>query len=95
MILAVSVVEARERASSWRIAGRVCPATRWRAQASVFYSRPRPDTGRKSTGVGLSIVAEITRLHGGDFRVGNRGEGGARAKLSITIEAGGFIAISP
>lgn len=48
-----------------------------------FYSLPRPDTGRKSTGLGLSIVGEIARLHGGKFRLTNRADGGARAEFSV------------
>lgn len=48
-----------------------------------FYSLPRPDTGRKSSGIGLSIVREVARLHGGDASLQNRAEGGARATLTI------------
>lgn len=48
-----------------------------------FYSLPRPDTGRKSTGLGLSFVREIALLHGGEARVENRPEGGARAVLRL------------
>lgn len=48
-----------------------------------FYSLPRPDTGRKSTGLGLSIVREIARLHGGDVTLVNRPDGGARAELVL------------
>jgi len=48
-----------------------------------FYSLPRPDTGRKSSGLGLSIVREIARLHGGEVTLENRTEGGARAILSL------------
>lgn len=48
-----------------------------------FYSLPRPDSGRKSSGLGLSIVREIARLHGGEVTLENRVEGGARAVLSL------------
>lgn len=48
-----------------------------------FYSLPRPDTGAKSTGLGLSFVQEIAHLHGGTIRVENRAEGGCRAELMI------------
>jgi two-component system sensor histidine kinase CreC len=48
-----------------------------------FYSLPRPDTGRKSSGLGLSIVREIARLHGGEVALENRVEGGARATLVL------------
>lgn len=48
-----------------------------------FYSLPRPDTGRKSSGLGLSIVREIARLHGGEITLENRREGGARASLRL------------
>jgi two-component system, OmpR family, sensor histidine kinase CreC len=50
-----------------------------------FYSLPRPDTGRKSSGLGLSIVREIARLHGGEISLENRPEGGARAVLSLPV----------
>lgn len=48
-----------------------------------FYSLPRPNTGRKSSGLGLSIVQEIARLHGGDVTLENRARGGACATLSL------------
>lgn len=44
-----------------------------------FYSLPRPGSGRKSTGLGLSLVREIAHLHGGGADLANRPEGGARA----------------
>lgn len=50
-----------------------------------FYSLPRPDTGRKSSGLGLSIVREIVRLHGGDVAIENRAEGGARATIRLPV----------
>ncbi|RLU10061.1 two-component system sensor histidine kinase CreC [Pseudomonas prosekii] len=36
-----------------------------------FYSLPRPDSGRKSTGLGLNFVEEVVKLHGGQMNVGN------------------------
>jgi two-component system sensor histidine kinase CreC len=50
-----------------------------------FYSLPRPDTGRKSSGLGLSIVREIARLHGGEVSLDNQPDGGARAILTLTV----------
>lgn len=41
-----------------------------------FYSLKRPDTGKKSTGLGLSLVSEIMALHGGGVRLENRDDGG-------------------
>lgn len=48
-----------------------------------FYSLPRPDTGVKSTGLGLSFVREIAHLHGGEVRITNRSAGGCRAELIL------------
>jgi len=50
-----------------------------------FYSLPRPDGGRKSTGLGLGFVREIAALHGGSVTVDNRAEGGARAVLRVPV----------
>lgn len=36
-----------------------------------FYSLPRPHTGRKSTGLGLSFVAEVAALHHGQLQLRN------------------------
>ncbi len=48
-----------------------------------FYSLPRPDTGKKSTGLGLSLVNEVAKLHGGSIRIGNRAGAGASAELRL------------
>jgi two-component system sensor histidine kinase CreC len=53
-----------------------------------FYSLPRPDSGRKSSGLGLSIVREIARLHGGTAALENRAPGGARAVLNLPLVVG-------
>ena len=34
-----------------------------------FYSLPRPETGKKSSGLGLSFVKEVMLLHDGDVEV--------------------------
>ncbi len=51
-----------------------------------FYSLPRPDTKRKSTGLGLSIVQQIAELHGGRVSLRNRADGGAAAELVVPVE---------
>jgi two-component system sensor histidine kinase CreC len=48
-----------------------------------FYSLGRPDSGRKSTGLGLNLVREVAATHGGAIRVVNRAEGGALAELTL------------
>jgi two-component system, OmpR family, sensor histidine kinase CreC len=67
---------------------------RWRAgRAGVcapacferFYSLERPSSGRKSTGLGLSLVREIIHLHGGEVTLENRREGGALATLRLPV----------
>ena len=47
-----------------------------------FYSLPRPDTGRKSTGLGLNFVEEVLQLHGGTLHIGNV-EGGVEVCLTL------------
>ncbi len=53
-----------------------------------FYSLARPDTGKKSTGLGLNFVREVARSHGGSIRVENRVAGspeqGAIAELTMS-----------
>lgn len=48
-----------------------------------FYSVPRPDTGQRSTGLGLNLVQEAARLHAGTITIRNRPEGGAAACFSL------------
>lgn len=47
-----------------------------------FYSLPRPDSGRKSTGLGLNFVEEVVQLHAGEFAIGNV-EGGVEVVLRL------------
>jgi len=51
-----------------------------------FYSLPRPDTGRKSSGLGLSIVREIVELHGGSVSVNNGEKGGVAANVVLPVQ---------
>lgn len=48
-----------------------------------FYSLPRPATGRKSTGLGLSLVYEVAQLHSGRIHIANHGTGGVEAVLTL------------
>jgi two-component system, OmpR family, sensor histidine kinase CreC len=50
-----------------------------------FYSLPRPDTKRKSSGLGLSFVNEVAALHGGSIRLVNNEKQGARAIFSLPV----------
>ncbi len=57
-----------------------------------FYSLPRPDTGRKSTGLGLAFVKEVAQLHGGSISVDDlRGPDGAVVGVAarLTLPAAG------
>ena len=47
-----------------------------------FYSLPRPDTHKKSTGLGLSFVREVAGLHGGTISLSNV-PGGVEARLTL------------
>jgi two-component system sensor histidine kinase CreC len=48
-----------------------------------FFSLERPDTGKKSTGLGLNFVSEVAALHGGAVDVNNLPERGLRARLTL------------
>lgn len=50
-----------------------------------FYSLQRPDTGKKSTGLGLNFVKEAAALHGGEVKLENLTEGGLRATLILPL----------
>ncbi len=50
-----------------------------------FYSLPRPDTGNKSTGLGLSLVQEVAQLHGGTIQLSNHPQGGAEAHFCLPL----------
>jgi two-component system sensor histidine kinase CreC len=50
-----------------------------------FYSLARPQTRKKSTGLGLPFVKEIAELHEGRVTLRNAAEGGAIATLSLPL----------
>ena len=50
-----------------------------------FYSLARPDSRKKSTGLGLSFVREIASLHHGRIELGNGDGGGAVAELVLPL----------
>lgn len=50
-----------------------------------FFSLQRPDSGKKSTGLGLNFVKEVAMLHGGELKVENRHEGGVRALMVLPV----------
>jgi len=48
-----------------------------------FFSLERPETGKKSTGLGLNFAKEVAELHGGSVDVNNLPDGGLRARLVL------------
>lgn len=52
-----------------------------------FYSLPRPDSGRKSTGIGLTFAREVAQLHGGSLELENQ-DIGTRARLILPLKPG-------
>jgi two-component system sensor histidine kinase CreC len=53
-----------------------------------FYSLKRPDTGKKSSGLGLSLVREIALLHRGTVTLINAPGGGTEAVLRLPRRTG-------
>ncbi len=50
-----------------------------------FYSLPRPETGDKSTGLGLSLVQEVAHLHHGSVKIVNHPEGGTLVEFTLPL----------
>jgi two-component system sensor histidine kinase CreC len=50
-----------------------------------FFSLQRPDTGKKSTGLGLNFVREVATLHGGGIVLENLPGKGLRAALCLPL----------
>lgn len=50
-----------------------------------FYSLKRPDSGRKSTGLGLNLVKQVALLHNGSIELNNLAPRGVQAILSLPV----------
>ncbi|MEJ2037990.1 MAG: sensor histidine kinase [Desulfosarcinaceae bacterium] len=50
-----------------------------------FFSLKRPDSGKKSTGLGLNFVKEVAELHNGRVSLENVKEGGVKATLELPL----------
>ena len=50
-----------------------------------FFSLRRPDSGKRSTGLGLNFVKEVADLHNGEIQLKNRSGQGVRAVLSLPL----------
>jgi len=50
-----------------------------------FYSLPRPDSGVRSSGLGLCFVREVAKLHRGSVTLANAADGGAVASLVLPL----------
>jgi two-component system sensor histidine kinase CreC len=50
-----------------------------------FFSLKRPDSGKKSTGLGLNFVKEVAILHNGEVTLENLPEKGARSTLIFKV----------
>jgi two-component system sensor histidine kinase CreC len=48
-----------------------------------FYSTPRPDSGQRGTGLGLNLVEQVARLHGGSIALATHPGGGTEAVLTL------------
>jgi two-component system sensor histidine kinase CreC len=57
-----------------------------------FYSLPRPDTGKKSSGLGLAFVKEVATLHGGAVTLEDLESGGTRATFSLPLHGAAQVA---
>ena len=48
-----------------------------------FFSLPRPDSNKKSSGLGLTIVQQVLAVHNAEIQLSNRAEGGIRATVEF------------
>lgn len=50
-----------------------------------FFSLRRPDSGKRSTGLGLNFVKEVADLHNGEVKLENRSDQGVRALFTLPL----------
>lgn len=50
-----------------------------------FYSLSAPGTGKRGSGLGLPLVREVARLHGGEAAFSNHADGGAIVRLRLPL----------
>ncbi len=50
-----------------------------------FFSLQRPETGKKSTGLGLNLAREAVHLHRGEISLQSRAVKGLRAVLRLPV----------
>jgi len=68
-------IQAQRFGDSWTLSvantGSAIPDYAQKRVFERFFSLPRPDTGMKSTGLGLAFVKEVADLHGGSTALQN------------------------
>lgn len=84
-IHASASTDLREATISVRDAGPGIPSYALPRVCERFYSLPRPDSGRKSSGLGLTFVQEVADLHGGSVSLDNLPGGGVKATLCLAL----------
>lgn len=74
-VAGVIQITTQQQESHWMISisnqGEPIPDFAMARLTEKFYSLPRPATGRKSTGLGLSFVQEVMKLHQGELQLHN------------------------
>ena len=49
------------------------------------------DSTRNNMGIGLSVCSTIIKAHGGEFKAGNRTEGGAYFRFTLELEENDYV----
>lgn len=81
--VAVTIGEGKSREIRIHNSGAAIPDYALPRLFERFYSLPRPDSGKKGTGLGLVLVKEVAHLHHGQISLRNATEGGVEACLTL------------